>query len=59
MMKRHGRSNLTDTGVALLLIGVGVKVAVVLAHLANPLANLAILAGVVLVVTGVVLPNRR
>jgi hypothetical protein len=54
------RSPLLQIGIGLFLAGIAVKVIVALsASLLSPLASLAIVAGIVLAVLGLVLPGRR
>ena len=53
------RSNLLQIGLGLVVLGVVVKVALVFVSLFGPLANLAIAAGVVLAIIGLVAPGRR
>lgn len=53
------KPNFLQIGVGIALLGVIVKVAITLSSLLNPIANLAILVGVVLAIIGLVVPGRR
>ncbi len=53
------RGSLLQIGLGLVAVGVVVKLALVFVTLFNPLANLAIAAGVVLAIVGLVAPGRR
>jgi hypothetical protein len=54
------RRSLLELGIGLLVVGVAVKLALALGGvLLNPLASLAIVAGVVLAIIGLVVPGRR
>ena len=58
-MSSKQKSGLSEIGGALLILGIGVKLALWLGALVHPLANLAILAGIVLLIAGLIVPGRR
>jgi hypothetical protein len=58
-MSSKQKTSLSEIGGALLILGIGVHVALWLGALVHPLANLAILAGIVLLIVGIIVPGRR
>ncbi len=54
----RGRGGLMELGVALLLLGVGIKLALALGALLNPIAYIAIIAGLVLIVVNAITGKR-
>ncbi|MDX2284054.1 MAG: hypothetical protein NW241_07815 [Bacteroidia bacterium] len=58
-MIREKSSALVQVGVGLLILGFGVHLAMMLGRMLYPLANLAILIGIVLAIIGLVAPGRR
>ena len=55
----RNKSGLFQTGLGIFLLGLGVKVALVVGNLLNPVASIAIGAGVVIMIIGLVAPGRR
>jgi hypothetical protein len=53
------KSNLFQIGVVVALFGVALQIAIRLAYLLGPLAHFAVVLGVILIIVGLVLPNRR
>jgi len=58
-MQQKQRNGLVQLGGALAVLGVGVKIALVVGELLSPLASLAIIAGLILLVIGLVVPGKR
>ncbi len=58
-MQQKKRSGLVELGGALILLGVGVKIALTVGLYLHPLASLAIFAGVVLLIIGLVAPGKQ
>lgn len=58
-MQRERMGSLAQLGLAILLIGVAIKVALWLGLMLSPVANLAVGVGIVVLILGLVLPNRR
>jgi len=55
----RGRGGLMELGVALLLLGFGVKLALMLGALLNPIANIAMIAGIVVIVINAIGGRNR
>lgn len=53
------KSRLFQFGLGIFLLGLGVKAALILGSLLNPLASIALGAGVVIMIVGLVVPGRR
>jgi|GEM_PF-2789538 hypothetical protein len=58
-MSSKQTSSLTEIGGALLILGIGVKLALWLGAFLNPLASLAVIGGIILLIAGAVFPNKR
>ena len=58
-MQRERMGSLAQLGLAILLIGLAIKVALWLGMMLSPFANLAMGVGIVVLILGLVLPNRR
>ncbi|MBC7807948.1 MAG: hypothetical protein H7145_17605 [Akkermansiaceae bacterium] len=52
------KNNLTQTGIAITVLGVAVYVAVTIGHMLLPLAGWAILIGIIIAIVGLVTPGR-
>lgn len=57
-MQNQKQTNLVQIGGGLIVLGLVVYLVQFAAHLIAPLAGLAILAGLILLVIGLVMPNR-
>ena len=58
-MQREKSATLVQIGVALLVAGLVVQFALMLSRFLYPVAGLAIVAGIVLAIIGLVMPGRR
>ena len=53
------KSRLFQLGLGIFLLGLGVKAALILGSLLSPVASIAMGAGVVIMIVGLVMPGRR
>jgi hypothetical protein len=59
MQKQRNTGSLYQLGIALLLIGVAIKIALFVGAILSPLAGWAIAIGLILTVVGLAMPGRR